>query len=466
MIRGRALLPFAMLACAALLAAGGTTRMSAAAFTSTLTVGGSGVTVDRLGNYFEVTPGSSASGDVDTLDIALGTVASPRTLNGVFTVKNVSGQNQTATLALQGPSQVSSAVFASSGSASASLAPGASASVSITTSPTTAGRGSGTLRLSLGSSTWLYRGYALALDAAPAAPATLTAAALSGGRISLSWSASPTTMNLAGYDVWRSSGGPWTKVNGSPLAGTSYTDTAMTDGTAYSYRVRSVSSGTPTLESLDSPTASASADATAPAQPTSVQLANGGGQGSQFINLGNRASVSVAVQLAGGSLSTDTVTVTVSNGAQSVSRTAPATAGAGTRTVAGLDTTALADGTAVVSASVTDAAGNVSTATTSTAPKDTVAPGAPAAAYVDQRNRTDQITGTAEANATVMATQTAPTASGPYTAAASGAGAYTLDVAQTDGRVNAPITVTYLVTATDAAGNTSAATTLTASDRR
>src|SRR5918992_1512387 len=103
-VRGRrVLLPFAGIACAALLAVSGSARMSAAAFTSNLTITGNGVTVDRLSNHFEVTPGPLASGDVDSLDVDLGLVASPGAITGVFTVENVSAQTLAATLSLQSP---------------------------------------------------------------------------------------------------------------------------------------------------------------------------------------------------------------------------------------------------------------------------------------------------------------------------------------------------------------------------
>ena len=150
---------------------------------------------------------------------------------GVFTVTNVSTQSRTATLALLGPSQVASATFASSGTASATLAPGASTSVTLTTSPTVAGHGSGTLRLGLGGSSWLYRDYDLALDAAPSAPATLDAVAKPTGRVDLSWSASSTTANLAGYHVYRSTGASWTRLTAAPVSGTSYSDATKVDGT-------------------------------------------------------------------------------------------------------------------------------------------------------------------------------------------------------------------------------------------
>jgi hypothetical protein len=65
----------------------------------------------------------------------------------------------------------------------------------------------------------------------------------------------------------------------------------------------------------------------------------------------------------------------------------------------------------------------------------------------------------------VTANRTAPSAAGPYTATAA-AGAYTVNVANTAGTGGAKISVTYLITATDAAGNTSAATTLTFLDAK
>ena len=70
----------------AVVVAGGSTRMSSAAFTATTTVPGNTITADRVSNYFQVTPGSAvrpgtstpvASGDVDTLTLDFGTVPPP-----------------------------------------------------------------------------------------------------------------------------------------------------------------------------------------------------------------------------------------------------------------------------------------------------------------------------------------------------------------------------------------------------
>lgn len=135
------------------------------------------------------------------------------------------------------------------------------------------------------------------------------------------------------------------------VAATTYDDDLTAHGTAYSYVVRAVSSGTPDFSSLDSPAASASADAVAPG-----------------------------------------------------------------------------------------------------------APGAPTGFYVDNRTpAADEISGTAEAGAMITVTRTLPSAAGPWTTTASGAGAYRLSVADVAGKGNAKITVSYSVTAADAAGNVSSA---------
>jgi hypothetical protein len=450
--------------------AGGSTRMSSAAFTATTSVAGNTITADRLSNYFQVTPGTAvkpgtstpvASGDVDTLTLDFGTAPSTLTFTNVFTVQNVTGQAQTATLTSLGITQIASVFFASSGSSSATLAPGVSTTVSATSSATALGLGTGTVRLGVSGSTWLYRNYAAALAAAPQAPTSPAAAARPAGRIDLAWSPS-TTLGISGYDVYRASGAGYTKLNVAPVAGTTYSDSATTDGTAYTYRLRAVGDG---LESLDSATVGATADAVAPTLPTTVSLANGGGQGSAYVNLSNRASVSVTVTLPASAVASDTVTVLVSQGAGSVTATVPGRVGAGVVTVSGLDTTTLGDGVVTLSATTADAAGNNSAARTATVTKDTAAPGAPTGTYTDSNNAiADVIVGTAEAGATVSATQTLPSASGPYATVAAAGGTYTLNVFGTNGKPPTPIAVRYLITATDLAGNTGAALTLNFSD--
>jgi hypothetical protein len=458
-VTARRLTLLALAAAVAIVVFAAATRMTAASFTASLETGGNAVTVDRLSNHFSVAPGPDAVGGVDELAIDLGLLDRPQVVSGVFTVTNVGSSARTATLAFVGP-QVAAATFASSGTASATLAPGASSSVTLTTSAAKADEVAGTLRLRLGGSTWLYRDYSVTFEAAPAVPATLTATPKPAADIELSWPASATTDGLAGYDVYRSTGGSWTKRNTTPVADTSWLDTSSTNGTQYSYRVRAVSIGG--LQSIDSSTATARADSSAPTRPSAVALANGGGTGNAYLNPANSGSVSVRVTLGASSVSTDVVTVTLSRSGVSVSATAPATQGAGTLTLSGIDASALPDGSVTISATAADAAGNVSSARTTTATKDTVAPGAPTASYTDRTgSQTDRITGTAEGSSTITATRTVPSAAGPYTATAASGGTYTVNVAAQAGSPGSPVTVTYLVTATDAAGNVSAITILT-----
>ena len=461
------------LACLALALVGGLARFSSAAFTSSTAVPSNAVQVDQLSNHFSITPGSAvqagtstpiASGNVDSLSLAFGTVPSARTFTSVFTIKNVSSSTETATLALSSVPQIVSVAFASSGSTTATLAAGASTTLSVTTSNTIAGHGSGTLTLGLSGLSWMYRTYNVTIDEAPEVPGAPTAKQKPAGRIDLTWSASATTTNLAGYNVYRSNGGAFTKLNSSPLAGLAYGDTATVDGTSYTYKIRAVSSATPALESLDSTTATAVADATPPGQPGSVVLTNGGGSGGSYINRGNESSISVSVTLAAGWLSTDTVTLTFQKGGSTVTKTANPSSG--TVTFSGIDVSGLGDGTVTMTATSMDAAGNVSVAQSSSAPKDTVAPAAPSASYVDNSNTAaDGITGTAEANTSISIIETAP-GSGTYGGSANGSGAFTIAVAAVHGSSGHPINVSYSVTAIDAAGNTSGATTVAAADTR
>jgi hypothetical protein len=455
------------IACVGLAAAGLFARFSAAAFTGSTAISSNSVTVDKLANYFSVTPlnGSVASGGVDSLALDFGTVASARTFTSVFRVTNVSSASHTAILTLTNVPQISSLAFAGGGT-SVALAAGASTTVNVTTSSTVAGRGSGTLRLALSGISWLYRDYSVHIDEAPEAPTAPAVAQKPAGRLDLSWTASTTVTNLAGYDVYRSSGGAYTKLNATPLTGT-YSDTATVDGTTYTYKLTAVSSGSPLLTSLYSSTVTATADATPPGAPTNVSLANGGGNGSMYVNAGNAGSLSISIGLPNGSLTTDTVKLTVSNGGNSVMTTRAGTSGAGTISVTGLDVTALGDGTLTISANSTDLAGNVGATTIITVTKDTAAPAAPSANYTDNNNGVaDVVFGTAEASSSITVTKTAPAPTASYPTTASSSGAYTVNVAGTPGKPNGAIAVTYTVTATDAAGNTSAATTLNFSDTK
>jgi fibronectin type 3 domain-containing protein len=407
-----------------------------------------------------VRPGTTtpiATGSNDTLSLNFGTVPSARTITNVFTVRNTSTASVQLTLAPVGVSQIASTVFASSGSATATLAANATSNVTVTTSSTVAGYGTGSIRISMSAGA-VTRSYPATIAEAPQAPASIAAVPQAAGRIAVSWAASTSTTNLAGYNVYRATGTTYTKLNAATLTGTAYTDATAVNGTLYTYRVRAVSTGSPALLSLDSPTsAAARSDATAPAQPTSLALANGGGTGNAYVNLANRAALNFTVGVGSASLATDTLTVTLRSGTTTVSKTSAARTGAGTVTVTGINGTALPDGTVTISVTSRDLAGNTSTARSITATKDAVAPGVPTAAYTDNLNpAADRITGTAQAGSFVSASRTAPTAAGPYTTTATSTGAYGVNVAASRGQ-----TVTYRITARDPAGNTGAARTLT-----
>lgn len=210
-------------------------------------------------------------------------------------------------------------------------------------------------------------------------------------------------------------------------------------------------------------------DVVAPATPTSVALANGGGTGNAFINAANVSSLSYTVvePSSANDSTTDTVTVTLSDGTRQVTGTASGLGSAGGPvTVSGINASTLNEGTITASATVTDAAGNVSAskAAAASATKDTVAPSAPTATYTDKGGgAADQIKGTAENGASIKVAESQPQ-SGTFTGAADSHGAYTVSVQGINGGTGNPIAYSYSVTATDAAGNTSSATTVSGSD--
>ena len=259
-------------------------HLSSAAFTAAPVSGPVAIQADQLANHFSVTPGivmqpgtttPVASGDVNTLALAFGTVPSAQAFAAVFTVRNVSAQTQTAQLTRTGVPQIASSVFASSGGTSATLAAGASTTVIVTTSTTVAGRATGALRLGVAGLSWLYRDYPVAIAEAPEAPASLTATAKPAGVVQVTWAASSTVTNLAGYAVYRSTGGgAYVRLNASAVGGLTYDDSATVDGTTYTYKVEALSADASQLASVDSPTATATADASVAIAVTFVDNKN------------------------------------------------------------------------------------------------------------------------------------------------------------------------------------------------
>lgn len=276
-----------------------------------------------------------------------------------------------------------------------------------------------------------------ATDSATPAPHTVTAATQSG-------------INGGGTDLF-------TGLNLS-----TFTDGVITFKAWSSNASGNASGGTTSL------TSTFTKDTVAPATPTSVTLANGGGTGNAYINAGNVSSVSYTVvePTSVNDATTDTVTVTLSDGTQQVTGTASGLgSGGGSVTVSGINASSLNQGTITASATVTDLAGNVSgsKAAAASATKDTIAPNAPTVSYSDKtKSAKDQISGTAEANATITIAESQPQIQ-TFTTTADSHGSYTQMVQAIDGSGGA-VSYSYSVTATDAAGNTSAATTVSGTD--
>ncbi|WP_285245575.1 Ig-like domain-containing protein [Pseudarthrobacter sp. fls2-241-R2A-127] len=179
-----------------------------------------------------------------------------------------------------------------------------------------------------------------------------------------------------------------------------------------------------------------------------------------YVNAGNVSSVPVTGTAEAGSK----VTLVASDpgSAHSVPVTVTAS-GTGTWSAA-LDLTSLNQGTVSYSATAADAAGNTSAARTAASTKDTVAPAAAQSlsvpAYVNSAGvAAVPVSGTAESGASVTVSATSPGTATPVTGTATpSASGWSLNLNLTSLKDG---TVTYTVTATDAAGNTSAPATAT-----
>ncbi len=109
---------------------------------------------------------------------------------------------------------------------------------------------------------------------APTAPAGLTATALTSTQINLSWTASTDNVAVTGYQIERCQGAGCS--NFTPLitvTTTSYSNTALTAGTAYSYRVRATDAATNLSPYSNTASATTSAGGT-PVTPAFKQTNN------------------------------------------------------------------------------------------------------------------------------------------------------------------------------------------------
>ncbi len=84
-------------------------------------------------------------------------------------------------------------------------------------------------------------GASCGVDTTPPAPPTALAAIGGNASVSLDW-ADNTEIDVAGYNVHRSTGGAFMVVNGSLVTASSYVDLAVTNGVSYTYEVTALDS--------------------------------------------------------------------------------------------------------------------------------------------------------------------------------------------------------------------------------
>ncbi len=156
---------------------------------------------------------------------------------------------------------------------------------------------------------------------------------------------------------------------------------------------------------------------------------------------------------------TVTLNVTDANAVHTVTATATAD-GTGNWSITPLNLTSLSDGQLTYTATATDTAGNVSPATTATAPKDTAPPAAPtltAPATVTAATVTSvTVSGSAEAGATVTLNVTDANAVHTVTATATADGTGNWSITPLNLTSLSDGQLTYTATARDTSGNTGA----------
>jgi fibronectin type 3 domain-containing protein len=244
-------------------------------------------------------------------------------------------------------------------------------------------------------------------------------------QVSLSWSASA---SAAGYYLKRSTttGGPYTQIAGT--ASTSYTDSAVTNGTKYFYVVSAYNSAG---QSGNSPEASATpaASVAIPPVPSGLQATAGDAQ------------ISLAWSASNGASNYNVKRATTSGGPYTT---------VGSPTPPSFNNTGLVDGTKyfyVVSA-VNSAGESANSAEVNATPAAPVAPpAAPAGLTASPGDAQVILSWTASAGATSYHVKRGPTSGGPYTQIAAPTVTTFTDTGLADGT-----TYYYVVSAVNAAG--------------
>lgn len=282
----------------------------------------------------------------------------------------------------------------------------------------------------------------------PTAPSGLTANATSATQIDLSWTASTDNVGVAGYRIERCSGaGCSSFAQVASNSATTYSDTALTASTSYTYRVRATDAAgnLSAYSNAASATTQASVDKTPPSAPTALAAT---GVSSAQINLSWTAS-------------TDNVGVT----GYKIERCS----GAGCNSFSQIGTTttatAYSDTTVIVATSYTyrvrasDAAGNLSSySNTATAiPPDTTAPTAPSNLTATGISSTQiKLSWTASTDNVSVTGYRVERCTGASCSSFTQIGTTTTATTYSDTTAVVAISYTYRVRAADAAGNLSA----------
>ncbi len=106
----------------------------------------------------------------------------------------------------------------------------------------------------------------------PSQPGTLSATAVSGGEVDLSWGASADNVGVTGYDIERCQGSGcsnFTQIAATTGTGATFKDTTVTSATTYSYRVRATDAAD-NLSAYSNTAAAGTPDTTPPSQPGTV----------------------------------------------------------------------------------------------------------------------------------------------------------------------------------------------------
>ncbi|HIH09297.1 MAG TPA: hypothetical protein HA254_01365, partial [Candidatus Diapherotrites archaeon] len=127
--------------------------------------------------------------------------------------------------------------------------------------------GTGTCPVSLGSATTVTANFTTTPTAdttAPSVPAGLSATAISPSQINLSWTASTDTVGVTGYNIYRCAGSGCTPALLTTTTTNSYSGTALTASTSYTYRVAAYDAAGNTSAQSGPSSATTSSGSTAP----------------------------------------------------------------------------------------------------------------------------------------------------------------------------------------------------------